>query len=207
MNQKGFANIALIVLVVVLASTAGYFVLRKPAAPPPEPLSSQAILPANQTPPATNNVITPKINLPSDSTVNWKTYHNTQYGFSFKYPPSATLSTPTGNAEVISHTAIEFEQASSFYNRAAVYFLVKKKGTELTPPPSSCTLYKPSTRVIGGKSADMLEFACGEASYSHLLRAMIPLSATLDLVYQANVGNSFISQNDYGLKILDTLVF
>ena len=60
MNQKGFANIVLVVLVVVLISAIGYFIFIKKSVPS----TSQ------QT---------------SDNTV-YKTYVNTPYGFEFKYP-------------------------------------------------------------------------------------------------------------------------
>ena len=68
-NQKGSATIILlVVLVVVLVMVLVYFAfLKKPG---------EVVI--SPTPTAT---ITPK-----DETANWKTYTNTQYGFSFKYP-------------------------------------------------------------------------------------------------------------------------
>lgn len=61
-NQKGFANIILPIVVLVLVLIAGYFLLSKK--------STQI----------------------SDTTPEWKTYTNTQYGFSFNYPTSWQLS-------------------------------------------------------------------------------------------------------------------
>ncbi len=89
MNQKGFANIALIILVVVLAGAAGYFALRKPTTAPAEPSpASQATLPTNQTPPVTNDIVTPQTPPPS-AIANWKTisgsYKSTNY--QVKLPP------------------------------------------------------------------------------------------------------------------------
>ncbi len=58
MNKKGFANIVLIILAVLLIGVVGYFELAKRSVP--EPVS---------------NVIS-----------NWKTYTNDNYGFGFSYP-------------------------------------------------------------------------------------------------------------------------
>ena len=72
MNQKGFVNIALVVLVVILAGTAGYFALRKPTA---EKINS-----------AVNNEQSTQV-LPTTSQTNtseWKIY--TGDNFSVKYP-------------------------------------------------------------------------------------------------------------------------
>lgn len=79
MNQKGFANIILIVLVVVLAGTIGYFVLRQKQ----EPVIQQAI-----TPPSTATTLQPTAPTSADEIANWKTYRNEKYGFEVKYPPS-----------------------------------------------------------------------------------------------------------------------
>src|SRR3989338_1336966 len=72
MNQKGFVNIALVVLVVILAGTAGYFALRKPTA---EKINA-----------AVNNEQPTQV-LPTTSQTNtseWKVY--TGDNFSVKYP-------------------------------------------------------------------------------------------------------------------------
>jgi len=66
MNKKSFANIILIVVIVILLSTVGYFVFLKKSAPilqqTPMPITSQ------------------------NNQANLKTYKSDEYGFEFKYP-------------------------------------------------------------------------------------------------------------------------
>ena len=69
-NQKGFVNIILIVLVVILAGTAGYFALSKKT--------------PNESPVLNNENITPSNNLTTTSETTWKVYSGN--GFSVKYP-------------------------------------------------------------------------------------------------------------------------
>ena len=82
MNQKGFANIILVVVIVILVGAVGYFALVKksePIAQQPTPTSTQTITP-------TKPPVSPTPTTPSE-TANWKTYTNTKYGISIKYPP------------------------------------------------------------------------------------------------------------------------
>ncbi len=70
-NQKGFANIALVVVIVVLVGAVGYFAFVKKS----EPIAEQP----THTPTQTNPVgATPQS--------NEKTYRNTTYGFELKHP-------------------------------------------------------------------------------------------------------------------------
>lgn len=78
MNQKGFVNILLTVLVVVLAGTVGYLTLVKKQ---PQP-STQL------TPTPTGTAPTPT---PKSETTNSKTYRNDKFGFEFKYPTDFEL--------------------------------------------------------------------------------------------------------------------
>ena len=82
MNNKGFTNIILIVLVVVFAGIAGYFALVKKQ----EPVAQQTTTP----PPATTKTSTPPAATPTpvDEIANWKIYHNEKYAFEVKYPPT-----------------------------------------------------------------------------------------------------------------------
>ena len=83
MNQKGFANIALIVLVVILAGVAGYFALVKKS----EPVAQQTT-----PPPTTTQTPTPQQPSPTpiNETASWKTYKNDTYSFEVKYPSDWT---------------------------------------------------------------------------------------------------------------------
>ncbi|SRR3989344_418100 len=65
MNQRGFANIVLPVVIVAIIAVGGYFVFVKKS----EPVTQQ-----------------PTTALPKNETVNWKIYQNNKYGFELKYP-------------------------------------------------------------------------------------------------------------------------
>jgi hypothetical protein len=90
MNQKSFASIVLITVIIVLVGIVGYITLiKKPANLPNKQV--QPYLPSTQQqviPPATNN-ISPQT--PPSETANWKTYTSSQLGLSLKYPPYLNL--------------------------------------------------------------------------------------------------------------------
>ena len=133
------------VLVIVAGGGAYYFVKQKQLA--------SSILPQQTTslPPQTQSSV------PSD----WKTYRNEKYGFEFAYPPLAKLHINQGNREILSDNAIEFEQESTFYNLATISFFVYKKNVfrvpERIPIAGVCDLYEQSTKIINGKSVQILE--------------------------------------------------
>jgi hypothetical protein len=84
-NQKGFANVVLIVLVVMLAGAVGYFALRKPTI---EPATSPV---GNNVQPTQPQVTPPPVNTtqtsPPSSQTNkpgWKVYAGA--GFEMQYP-------------------------------------------------------------------------------------------------------------------------
>jgi len=68
MNQKGSVSIILVVVIVILLGVVGYFAFVKKSSPI-----------AQQTP-------TPTPSVEQDETVGWKTYENTKFNYSFKYP-------------------------------------------------------------------------------------------------------------------------
>lgn len=76
MNQKGFANIILVIVIVILVGAVGYFAFVKKS----EPIAQQS----TPTPVATQTKTS--VPTPKDETVNWKTYSNQTLGFSIKYP-------------------------------------------------------------------------------------------------------------------------
>ncbi|MDO8460977.1 MAG: hypothetical protein Q7S38_00895 [bacterium] len=90
--------IVLVVITALIASAATYFVVssQKQSQPtPPLPSDSprgEAGVSAKEGSPTP----LPKIN----ETANWKTYSNTTYGFSFKYPPGYTVVAETAKPEL-----------------------------------------------------------------------------------------------------------
>lgn len=80
-NQKGFANIVLVVVTVVFTGAVGYFAFVKKSEPitqqpTPTPIKTQT---ASPTPTLTSQV------------TNFKTYTSSQYGYQIKYPKDWTL--------------------------------------------------------------------------------------------------------------------
>ena len=85
MNQKGFANIVLVVVIVLIVGAVGYFAFVK---------KSARLAEQTQTTTQTNNSVSP-IPTQKDETANWKTYSNSKYNFSLKYPNGWTIEEPT----------------------------------------------------------------------------------------------------------------
>ena len=79
MNQKGFANIILIVIIVLAVGAVGYFVFVKKSTPTVQQTSTSS---------QTNNTASPT---QKDETANWKTYSSSKYNFYLKYPNGWTL--------------------------------------------------------------------------------------------------------------------
>lgn len=78
-SQKGFVNIALVVVIIAIIAVGGYFTFIKKS----EPIAQQPIT----TPVATETkTTTPTPTKTVDFAATWKTYTNTQYGFAFQYP-------------------------------------------------------------------------------------------------------------------------
>lgn len=80
MNRKGFANIILVVIVIILVGAVGYFAFVKK----PEPVVQQSPTP---TPTQTQKFVS--LTPTSDKTVNWKTYADSNLKYSFEYPPTS----------------------------------------------------------------------------------------------------------------------
>ena len=107
MNQKGFSNIVLIVLIViVLAGVVGYMALVKKSAPTEQSNNVQNVQP---TPPTTtNNLPPPPV---AKETSGLKTYSDNSLGFTFQYPND--------------YTVTEKEAAKTFYSSKGCEFWIK----------------------------------------------------------------------------------
>lgn len=92
MNQKGFINILLIVIIVALIGAGAYFVsTRQITSPIPSLIPGSTLTPSPTPPPTLKLTPTPAPTPASLSTPNetasWKVYHNDAFGFEMKYPP------------------------------------------------------------------------------------------------------------------------
>lgn len=77
MREKGFAQILIIILALIAIGGAYYFGTQK---------NNVLTTPVQSSVPAVTEATT-QASPTTDPTANWKTYTNTQYGFTFKYPP------------------------------------------------------------------------------------------------------------------------
>lgn len=114
MNQKGFANIIIVIVIVVLVGAVAHFALRRPAPvaqeSTPSPFQSQVTTPSpnqitspNQTP---DPVPTPS----ADQITDWKTYRNEEFGYELKYPVDWYITQPIVNPlEILSFKADQKE--------------------------------------------------------------------------------------------------
>lgn len=90
-SQKGFANIVLIVLVVLLAGTTGYFILNNRSTSPTPPVGEQLTPTPSQ--PTNNNDLTPTKPISND---NPSVINGTSTSWQFINADSFSLSLPTG---------------------------------------------------------------------------------------------------------------
>jgi hypothetical protein len=88
-NSKGFAPI-LIILVIVAVVIVGYFVYRNYRSTTQPIIQPTASVVTLATPVQVTQSTSPTPSDATNSTANWKTYINSQYKFSFKYPNTYT---------------------------------------------------------------------------------------------------------------------
>lgn len=92
--QEGFAPLFVLVSILILVLVAGgaYYLGQTKIKPVP---NSQPIIGNLSSLPSPTQLVPtqqPQTSIMPDETVNWKTYTNKKYGFSFNYPPNLTLS-------------------------------------------------------------------------------------------------------------------
>ncbi|MBI3572539.1 hypothetical protein HY091_03350 [Candidatus Kaiserbacteria bacterium] len=142
-NQKGFANIVLIIVVVLLVGAVGYFVLTKksePVAQTPSPITNTS--PTRTTSPTPTPTPTPVV---KDETVSWNsyTYSSIESGIlpnlTFKYPslfgsnPTLISSRNTNRPGNISEDwggFFEFNPTGAFGDRGLRIEFFKKVNSE-----------------------------------------------------------------------------
>ena len=91
MNQKGFINIALVIIAIAIVGIGGYFAFVKKS----EPITQQPTPAPTQTTTTTKTPISPTPTPTHDGTADWKVYTNAQYGFQIKYPSIGKVLTDT----------------------------------------------------------------------------------------------------------------
>lgn len=117
MNQKGFANIVVVMLVVILAGAVGYFALIK-----------RPIL----TTPGTSSLA--QNTAPPDTTPQWISYTNREHKYRVSYPPDWKLGSVTAEP---SPAAIRFtkitKQNGTYLNDAVIDIIVEPNPLNTTP--------------------------------------------------------------------------
>jgi hypothetical protein len=124
MSRRGFVNIYLVLIIVILAGTLGYFALtRKQGEVTPQTTTTPVATQISRSPMPTPSV--------ADEVMNWNTYQDKQYGFGIKYPSqwlqsihgvNLVLSMPDlnkGDGSTISITSLEGyrkEKLEDIYN-------------------------------------------------------------------------------------------
>lgn len=83
-QQKGFANIILVVVIVILVGVVGYFAFVKKSEPVTQQLTPTSTSTQTKTPAPTPT----KTTTPTPETVSWKTYTNNRVSYQFDYPAS-----------------------------------------------------------------------------------------------------------------------
>ena len=88
MNQKGFTNIALVVVIIAIIAVGGYFIFVKKSEPiAQQPTPTPTPISNNQQQPPVAQQTPPKV----DETQSWLTFTNKKYNYSFKHPQGSSV--------------------------------------------------------------------------------------------------------------------
>lgn len=121
-SQKGFANIALIIVIIAIIAVGGYFVFVKKL----EPVTQQIPPTPTQT---SSNQLTPT---PSSETADWKTYRNTKYSYEIQYSKDWTPEFDfafSPKAKIIEHATVV-----NFFGKNMMISFSRKANDERLPP-------------------------------------------------------------------------
>ncbi|MFH0755251.1 MAG: hypothetical protein V1910_01105 [bacterium] len=140
-NQKGFANIILIVVTVAVIAIGGYFVFVKKSEPKLEPLTQQPTF--TQTKISVSPIPTPKsvspIPTPKDETADWKTYRfeksykSRELKFEIKYPKEWRILEKSEDIKWYIQDPGEYVFSVSWLNPDFIYEMM-----DLCHPPGMC---------------------------------------------------------------------
>ena len=152
MNQKGFANIILVVVIVILVGAVGYFAFVKKS----EPVAQQPTPTPIQTKTSTPTPTT------KDETSSWKTYTNSSVGFSFKYPADWKVS-DDGKGDInLTDSNKTYMLEGGAMSPIVIQYYVDNSGANINTYLSGGraplkSILKPGTIKIGGKTAYVLQ--------------------------------------------------
>lgn len=116
------------------------------------------------------------------------TYKNEKFGFSFVYPVGSTITTPALSSSMKDAVKIVLPKSATAYSNMSAVFGVYEKGTYLQYSEADmCALFSKEVMHVQGVTFNVIESDhCKDQegrSPTHFLRAVIPLSDSLDLVY------------------------
>ncbi|MFA6365111.1 MAG: hypothetical protein WCW78_01785 [Candidatus Paceibacterota bacterium] len=219
MDNKHSALTKIIVGAFILGVAIAYIAFPKKDAPKGEEqkeivVATSTPIVATSTPPLTPTSTVKKINSTS-TPIMWRTYADPKYGFSFQYPAASKLlfsSSSNSMANVVT-IVVQAENIAAASIGKLIEFKVYEKGTFVQyTQASGCKLFAHSELLIDGKTIDIAEHEkClgeeGVISSTHYMHAIVPLSATEDVVFTASLGDIPFGKAEFAKSILATFRF
>lgn len=218
MRQTGIVGIFVLVLILVIAVAGGTYYLGRVSTKSPHTKIQQpsqitqtipAFSPSSQTTPS--STLTPTQN----STANWKTYENTNYGFTIKTPPqyffqenannkaliSLMETNPNPNREFGLGFDIKLSKAPS-----GSYSILEQFGSTGDVTYSNSLFIKnktPQSITLGGKKGYVMrDIGAGVAG---ILKEIVLIND--NNLYNVQIGGSWTEKEDEADQILSTFKF